>query len=130
MLIGDLALRTGLSIDTLRWYEKIGLLPKPTRDRGGRRVYDEAILVWIDFLARLKATGMPVAAMRDYARLRAAGPSTTTARRCLLEDHRARVAAEIAALAAGLTALDAKIDIYRAVEAEDASRAEPKDPTR
>lgn len=131
MLIGDLARRTGLSADTLRWYEKIGLIPAPTRDRGGRRVYGEDILVWIAFLGRLKATGMSIAEMRTYARLRAEGPATTRARRELLERHRADVAAEIAALTANLTALDDKIETYRAVEAEAASRADdPKDAAR
>lgn len=117
MYIGDLARASGLSIDTLRWYEKIELLPPPPRDRGGRRVYPPETLNWIAFLARLKATGMSIAGMRDYARLRAAGEGTTAARRALLETHREAVVAEIAALTENLAALDDKIAIYRTIEA-------------
>lgn len=117
MRIGDLARRTGLSIDTLRWYEKIDLLPRTPRDAGGRRDYPDDILAWVDFLGRLKATGMSIADMRDYARLRAAGDATAMARRELLERHRARVAAEIAALGENVAVLDGKIETYRAIEA-------------
>lgn len=117
MYIGDLARACGLSIDTLRWYEKIGLLPPPPRDRGGRRVYPPETLTWIAFLGRLKATGMSIAGMLDYARLREAGEGTTAARRALLETHRDAVVAEIAALTENLAALDDKIAIYRTIEA-------------
>jgi DNA-binding transcriptional MerR regulator len=117
MYIGDLARACGLSIDTLRWYEKIGLLPPPPRDRGGRRVYPPETLTWIAFLGRLKATGMSIAGMLDYARLREAGEGTTAARRALLETHRDAVVAEIAALTENLAALDDKIATYRTIEA-------------
>lgn len=117
MYIGDLARASGLSIDTLRWYEKIGLLPRPPRDRGGRRVYPPETLTWIAFLARLKATGMSIAGMLDYARLREAGEGTAAARRALLETHRDAVVAEIAALSENLAALDDKIETYRTMEA-------------
>jgi len=117
MYIGDLARICGLSVDTLRWYERIGLIPKPVRDRGGRRVYGDDILVWIAFLGRLKATGMSIADMRSYARLRAEGAATVVDRRRLLETHRTRVVAEIASLSEALAALDDKIEIYRAMEA-------------
>lgn len=127
MYIGDLARLTGLSVDTLRWYEKIGLIPAPLRDRGGRRVYGEDVLAWIDFLGRLKTTGMSIADMRRYARLRAAGPPTIPARRALLERHRSAVAVEIAALEASLAVLDGKIETYRATEAAEAAGADRDD---
>lgn len=128
MFIGDLARASGLSIDTLRWYEKIGLLPPPPRDRGGRRVYPAETLTWIAFLARLKATGMNIAGMLDYARLRAAGEGTTVERRELLEAHRAHVVAEIAALRENLAALDDKIETYRTIEARLALSSHPREP--
>lgn len=117
MYIGDLARASGLSIDTLRWYEKIGLLPPPPRDRVGRRVYPPETLTWIAFLARLKATGMNIAGMLDYARLREAGEATAAARRGLLETHRDAVVAEIETLRENLAALDDKIATYRTIEA-------------
>lgn len=117
MHIGELARLTGLSIDTLRWYEKIGLLASPLRDAGGRRVYPQETPAWIGFLVRLRATGMSIADLRDYARLRDAGNATTAERRTRLEDHRARVLAEIATLEEAVAVLDRQIAAYRDVEA-------------
>ncbi|MEY9413635.1 DNA-binding transcriptional MerR regulator [Bradyrhizobium japonicum] len=70
MKIGDLAKRTGLSAHTLRYYERIGLLPYADRDRSGQRDFDASILTWIAFLDRLKTTGMPIRDMLRYAALR------------------------------------------------------------
>jgi DNA-binding transcriptional MerR regulator len=124
MLIGDLAEKSGLSVDTLRYYEKIGLLPKVPRDGGGRRVYDAAILRWVDFLDRLKATGMGIKDRLRYAELRGQGSASLTPRRLLLEGHREKVAADIARLTEMLSVLDDKIDLYRRMEA-----GEPVDPS-
>lgn len=112
MKIGDLSRRSGVSTDTLRYYERIGLLPPTPRDAGGRRDYGENALVWLAFLGRLKVTGMSLSEMRRYARLREAGPATASDRRALLMAHRDRVAAQIAAMQAALQALDAKIAGY------------------
>jgi DNA-binding transcriptional MerR regulator len=120
MRIGQLAARTGLTIDTLRWYEKIGLLPRTARGPSGHRDYDPAILGWLAFIGRLRDTGMPVAEMVEYARLRAQGEATLAARRLLLEAHRQRVRARIDALRSSLDALDSKIDFYRHEESKHA----------
>lgn len=112
MKIGELASRSGLSVYTLRYYERIGLLPRADRDAGRRRDYDASILTWIAFLMRLKATGMPIKDMLRYARLRAQGAGTEPARRTLLESHRNKVAADIAALRANLHYIDQKIAGY------------------
>lgn len=116
MKISELAKRTGLSAHTIRYYERIGLLPFADRDAGGQRDYDEAILVWIGFLKRLKTTGMPIREMLLYAELRAQGDQTGSQRRKLLELHRERVREHLAELEASLLVLDTKIDTY--VEAE------------
>lgn len=116
MKISELAKRTGLSAHTIRYYERIGLLPFADRDAGGQRDYDEAILVWIGFLKRLKTTGMPIREMLLYAELRAQGDQTGPERRALLEQHRERVRAHLAELEDSLLVLDIKIDSY--VEAE------------
>ena len=112
MKIGQLADRSGLSVHTIRYYERIGLMPPPARDAGGRRDYDPSVLDWTRFLDRLKATGMPIREMRRYAALRAEGPATGPERRALLVAHRAAVRARIAALTEGLAVLDAKIESY------------------
>jgi DNA-binding transcriptional MerR regulator len=116
MRIGDLAQRSGLGVHTLRYYERIGLIPFADRDRSGRRDYDGSILVWLAFLERLKTTGMPIRERLRYASLRAAGDRTAGARKRLLEAHRERVGAHVAELESCLLVLDAKIAGYAGEE--------------
>lgn len=117
MRIGELSEKSSLSVDTLRYYEKIGLLPKPPRDGGGRRVYDVTVLRWIDFLDRLKATGMGIKDRLRYAELRGRGTASLTPRREMLEAHREKVTADLRRLTETLGVLDDKIDLYRKMEA-------------
>lgn len=112
MKIGELAKRSGLSAHTIRYYERIGLLPYADRDKSGQRDYDPSILTWIEFLDRLKTTGMPVRDMLRYAALRDHGSSTTGERRTLLEQHREHVRQHLAKLHACLLVLDSKIAGY------------------
>lgn len=112
MKIGDLARRSGLSAHTLRYYERIGLLPYADRDGSGQRDYDISILSWIEFLGRLRTTGMPLREMRRYAALRMGGDTTAQERRELLEAHRERVRSHVADLQACLLVLDTKIAGY------------------
>jgi DNA-binding transcriptional MerR regulator len=116
MRIGAIAERTGLSVDTLRFYERIGLIAPPARDAAGRRDYDPEVLGWIAFLAQLNATGMKQADRVRYALLRQQGPATIAARREMLEAHRAAIRAQIAALADTLALMDRKIADYRAMK--------------
>src|SRR5271156_4832301 len=108
MRIGDLAKRTGLTADTIRYYERIKLLPRASRGSSRQRDYDASILTWIEFLGRLKTTGMPIRGMLHYAALRKRGVGTEAERRELLERHRAAVCAHVAELQACLLALDTK----------------------
>ncbi|MEQ5869901.1 MerR family transcriptional regulator [Sagittula sp. NFXS13] len=119
MKISDLARRSGFSTDTLRYYEKIGLVPRAARDAGGWRVYDASTLTWLAFLDRLRATGMPMRDRLTYARLRAEGDHTGPERRQLLEAHRDEVRARVAQLQDCLTVLDTKIDSYPKGKAND-----------
>lgn len=112
MKIGQLAKRSGLTAHTIRYCERIGLLPYADRDPSGQRDYDASILSWIEFLGRLKATEMPIREMLHYAGLREAGPVTEVERRELLEQHRERVRAKLAELSDCLLVLDAKIAGY------------------
>lgn len=112
MRIGELATSAGISRDTLRYYERAGLLPAPLRDAAGHRVYQARDVEWLQFLMRLRATGMPISAMRRYAALRAAGETTLAARRTMLAAHRDRVQARMADMADSLGALDRKIAHY------------------
>lgn len=116
MKIGELAKSSGLSTYTIRYYERIGLLPVADRDAGGRRDYDPSILIWIEFLGRLKTTDMSIRDMLHYARLREQGAQTGPERRVFLEAHRDMVRRKLEALQASLLVLDSKIDSY--VDAE------------
>jgi DNA-binding transcriptional MerR regulator len=112
MKIGELARRSGLTAHTIRYYERIGLLPYADRDRSSQRDYDASILNWIEFLGRLKTTGMPIREMLRYAELREQGIGTEAQRRELLEKHRDRVRAHVDELSACLLVLDTKIGGY------------------
>jgi DNA-binding transcriptional MerR regulator len=122
MKIGELSMRSGLSAHTIRYYEKIGLLPFAERDLSGRRDYDISILIWIEFLGRLKMTSMPLSEIRRYALLREKGPQTGSARRRMLEAHRDQVRRRLADLQLSLGSLDQKIAAYAAAEEEDTKR--------
>jgi DNA-binding transcriptional MerR regulator len=123
MKIGELAKRSGLTAHTIRYYERIGLIPYADRDLSRQRDYDQSILVWISFLQRLKQTGMPIREMLLYAALRDRGPATEPERCALLAQHRAKVAGHIADLQANLLVLDTKISGY----AGDHQRTETHD---
>ena len=114
--IAQAAERSGLSVDTLRYYERIGLIDPPLRDAGGRRSYSDDDLAWLDFLTKLRTTGMPIRMMREYATLRRRGLATTTRRKQILLEQRADVRARIAELTACLEVLDSKITNYEQCE--------------
>jgi|SRR5580700_6554250 DNA-binding transcriptional MerR regulator len=116
MKIGQLVKSSGLSAHTIRYYERIGLLSYANRDRSGQRDYDASILVWIEFLHRMKKTRMPIREMLRYAILREGGVGTEVERRALLEQHRVRVRAHVGELQDCLLVLDAKIAGYSGEE--------------
>lgn len=113
--ITEMAARTGLSADTLRYYEREGLITPPPRANGRRR-YSERDESWIRLVARLRNTGMPIARLRRYAELARGGEATTGERRELLVHHRQAVAARIARLQDDLKAIDDKIETYERFE--------------
>lgn len=116
MKIGELARRSGLSAHTIRYYERIGLLPYADRNVSGQRDYDASMLNRIGFLDRLKTTGMPIREMLQFASLMEPGANTQAERRKLLEHHRERVRAHLGELQACLLVLDTKIAGYADAE--------------
>lgn len=110
MTITELSDTTGLSKHTLRYYERMGLVPLVQRDpSSGHRRYSTGHAQWIAFLRNLRACGMPIRDIRAYARLVAKGDSTWPARQAMLAAHRARVVATIATLQKHRLALDKKL---------------------
>lgn len=115
MRIGAFSKHSGLTIDSIRYYEKIGLIPSPLRDGGGRRIYGEDHLIWIRFLDVLKSTGMGVKDMARYVELRAHGTQSTAERLDLLERHHENVQKEILRLQKIDIVLSDKITTFQAV---------------
>lgn len=104
---------SGFSLDTLRYYEREGILPDVARTAGGHRVYTESDLGTLGFLRCLRDTGMPISLLRRYGQL-CQDESTLPQRIELLQEHAGNVAAERAELQARETQLRSKLDWYRA----------------
>ena len=115
MQIGEFSKHSGLTIDAIRYYEKIGLIPLPLRDGGGRRIYGEDHLVWVDFLDVLKSTGMGVKDMASYVELRTHGAQSIPERLKLLTNHHQKVRKEIERLQKIDAVLSDKITTFKAV---------------
>ena len=115
MMIGEFSRKVGLSIDTLRYYEKIGLMPDVDRTRSGRRRYGSDHIVWIDFLHVLKATGMGVGHMAEYVRLRSEGGQSVAQRQKMLIEHLETVSCRRRELQKTERLLRQKIDLFQSV---------------
>ena len=122
--IGEVAETLHVSVDTVRYYEKAGLLDRPGRDSGGRRRYRPEEVEWLRFLVRMRSTGMPIRLMQSYAAARKLGLSSAAQRRQILEQHRAEVAARIAELPESLSLIDYKIANNARLEATPAQQEE------
>ncbi len=110
--IRQVAERTGITVHTLRYYERIGLVHHVPRARSGHRRYGEADLQWLELVKRLHATEMPIRRMLEYARLARRGDATIAARRELLDAHRVEVAAKITRLRSTLRMIENKLALY------------------
>lgn len=111
MRIGEFSEKTGISIDTLRYYEKEGLI-KPERDFNDRRCYSESDIKWMEFIKRLKETNMPLREIKRYAKLRSEGSDTLSERLELLKAHRNELNGRIDSLIQNREKLDEKIAFY------------------
>lgn len=110
--ISEVVAFTGLTAHTLRWYERIGLMPHVDRSHTGQRRFTNRDLDWLTFVGKLRLTGMPVAHMVRYAELLREGDHTFEERQELLEATRRDVRMRIAELHDTLAVLDHKIDFY------------------
>lgn len=115
LTIAQLARELGVSVHTLRYYERIGLIHTVARhDRSGHRFYSQADVQWIRFLQRLRATGMPIRQMLQYAELRREGngDESILKRQTLLTAHAQKLEAQIALLLQSQQVLTEKIATY------------------
>jgi DNA-binding transcriptional MerR regulator len=112
--ISDAALVTGLSVHTLRYYERAGLMLDPVgRAPSSHRRYSESEIRWVTLLTKMRSTGMPIRRIREYADLVRAGDGNEAERLALLESHREAVLEQLDAMRRNLDAIDHKIAIYR-----------------
>jgi MerR family transcriptional regulator, aldehyde-responsive regulator len=116
MNIKEAATTSGLSIDTIRYYEKAGMLPKVSRDARGWRRFDAGTVEWLRNLERLRATGMPMTDMRRFAVLvhttDASVLGAAAERLSILRTHAERLATRRRELEACQAYLDHKISVY------------------
>ncbi|MGW0391661.1 MerR family transcriptional regulator [Streptomyces sp. NPDC003042] len=123
--ISEVEARTGLTQHTLRWYERIGLMPHVDRSHSGQRRFSDRDLNWLSFVGKLRATGMSVADMVRYAELVREGEHTVEQRRELLERTRSEVRARMAELTDALAVLDFKIEMYEQCTGTGTGKAQP-----
>ena len=110
MTIGEAAEKTGLTTDTLRYYEKIGLIPPVPRRENGLRDYGEETLKLVELIQRFKAIGMPLETIQNYLRLAALGNSTRKERRELLLETRENLMKKIDRLSFCLRLADYQLE--------------------
>ncbi|HEY9642974.1 MAG TPA: MerR family transcriptional regulator [Coleofasciculaceae cyanobacterium] len=116
LTIQQVAAKTGLSVHTLRYYERNGLLEPVNRAANGHRRYAATDVTRIEFLTRLRSTGMPIRQMQQFARLFYERPAAIGDRRAILEEHQRNVEQHIQELQQNLAAIQQKIRFYKELE--------------
>lgn len=112
MNIAEVSKQLNMSADTLRYYERIGLIPPVKRSKNGIRNYDDTDLKWIEFISCMRSAGLPIEVLIEYVTLFQQGPETNEARKNILIEQRDILAARLAELQKIVERLDYKIDTY------------------
>lgn len=112
MTISEAGQLYGLTADTLRYYERIGLIPGIKRSAGGIREYDEEALRWIGFIKCMRGAGLPIETLIEYVSLFEKGDSTIEARKELLVEQRDLLNTRIREMQETLKRLNSKIEHY------------------
>lgn len=112
MTIKEVSKRFGISQDTLRYYERVGMIPTVTRTSSGIRNYQQDDLSWVELAICMRSAGLPVEAMIEYVKLTQEGDSTIPARLQLLEDQREVLLEQKEKIDATLKRLNYKIRRY------------------
>jgi DNA-binding transcriptional MerR regulator len=118
LTIQEVSQATGLSPYTLRYYERIGLIHPIEREENARRLYTDDDVGWIDFLLKLRATGMSIKEMQTYAELQRQGESSLPERVKMLKSLREDVEARMSELNEHLKLICYKIEIYEQIVTE------------
>jgi MerR family transcriptional regulator, aldehyde-responsive regulator len=112
MKIAEVSEKYGLSVDTLRYYERVGLIPPVHRNDGGIRDYNELDLRRVDFIKCMRGAGLPVEVLIEYMRLVQQGDKTIEGRKEILKEQRDLVATRMEEMQKTLDLLNHKIDVY------------------
>lgn len=112
MTISEVAKQYNISADTLRYYERIGLIPAIKKNSSGNRDYSEDDLTWVDFAVCMRSAGLPIEMLIEYLALYKQGPETAPTRKQLLIEQRDILAENIAEMNATLERLNTKIANY------------------
>lgn len=112
MKIAEVSERYEMTPDTLRYYERVGLLPPVNRSESGIRDYSELDTRRVEFIKCMRRAGLPVDVLIKYMELLQQGDSTVAARKEILKQQRAQLAARMAEMQSTLDLLDHKIEIY------------------
>ena len=112
MKIAEVSEQFGLSADTLRYYERVGLIPPVHRSEGGIRDYDELDLRRVDFIKCMRGAGLPIEVLIEYMGLVQQGDSTIEARKEILIEQRDLLAARLAEMQKTLDLLNHKVEVY------------------
>ena len=112
MTIAQVGKMYGLTADTLRYYERAGLIPPVPKNASGIRDYTPDSLKWVEFAKCMRGAGLPVEALAEYVKLFRRGDETLDQRKALLIGQRNRLAAKIEEMQSTLRRLDGKIGRY------------------
>jgi MerR family transcriptional regulator, aldehyde-responsive regulator len=112
MKIADVSERYGLSLDTLRYYERIGLIPPVHRNGGGIRDYNDLDIRRVEFIKCMRSAGLPVEVLIEYVALVQQGDCTIEARKEILREQRELLRAKMSEMQKTLDILDHKIEVY------------------
>ena len=118
MTIAEVSRKYEISADTLRYYERIGLIPVP-RNKSGIRNYDEASCQWIELMICMRKAGVQIEALVEYVELFQQGDATIDARKEILIEQRERLTAKMNEMQASLDRLNQKINGYEKVLAAE-----------
>ena len=112
MTIAEVSRRYQLSPDTLRYYERIGLIPAVGRTKSGIRDYSESDCNWVEVIKWMRGAGLPIESLVEYVALFVQGDKTIPARKLLLIEQRQKLAQRISEMQGVLARLDTKIEGY------------------
>src|SRR5262245_44449077 len=112
MKIAEVSEQFGLSADTLRYYERVGLIPPVHRNEGGIRDYNELDLRRVDFIKCMRGAGLPVEVLIEYMELVQQGDKTIEARKEILMEQRDLLATKMEEMQKTLDRLNYKLDVY------------------